>query len=30
MAGPEVTLILTPISFAMIFARVVFPSPGGP
>jgi hypothetical protein len=30
MAGPEVILKLTPISFAIISARQVFPSPGGP
>ena len=30
IAGPDVILILTPISFAIIPARVVFPSPGGP
>ncbi|MNE79500.1 hypothetical protein D3C80_1759910 [compost metagenome] len=28
--GPEVLLIDTPISWAMILARVVLPSPGGP
>src|SRR5919201_3274859 len=30
IAGPEVTLIWTPISFATTFANVVLPSPGGP
>ncbi len=30
MAGPEVTLILPPVSVAMMWARVVLPSPGGP
>jgi len=30
MAGPEVILKLTPISFAIISARQVLPSPGGP
>ena len=30
MAGPDVTRIFTPISFAIMFERVVFPSPGGP
>ncbi len=29
-AGADVILISTPHSFAIIFARVVFPSPGGP
>jgi len=29
-AGPEVALIFAFISFATTFARVVFPSPGGP
>ena len=28
--GPEVVLILTPSSFATIFAKVVLPKPGGP
>src|SRR5574341_524724 len=28
--GPEVDLMLTPISWAMMFASVVLPSPGGP
>ena len=28
--GPEVDLIDTPISWAMILARVVLPKPGGP
>ena len=30
IAGPEVVLIFTSISFAMIFESVVFPNPGGP
>ena len=30
MAGPEVVFILTSISLAIIFAKVVLPSPGGP
>jgi hypothetical protein len=30
IAGPEVILKLTPISFAIISARQVLPSPGGP
>jgi len=30
MAGPDVVLILTPTSVAMIWARQVLPSPGGP
>ena len=30
MAGPEVILMLTPISLAITCARVVLPSPGGP
>jgi len=30
IAGPDVIFILLPISFAIIVARVVFPSPGGP
>jgi len=30
MAGAEVGVNATPISFAIIFASVVFPSPGGP
>ena len=30
MAGPLVTLIADPNSFAMMCASVVFPSPGGP
>ena len=30
IAGPEVTRMFTPISFATIPARVVLPSPGGP
>ena len=30
MAGPLVTLNWLPSSLAMIFAMVVFPSPGGP
>ena len=30
IAGPEVTLKFTPISWAIIPARVVFPKPGGP
>ena len=29
-AGPLVSLACTPISVAMIWARVVLPSPGGP
>jgi hypothetical protein len=29
-AGPEVVEMLTPISSAMMLARVVLPSPGGP
>ena len=28
--GPDVIFMLTPISLAIIFARVVFPKPGGP
>ena len=30
IAGPEVVLILTPTSAAMICARQVLPRPGGP
>ena len=30
IAGPDVVRMLTPISFAMMLASVVFPSPGGP
>jgi len=30
IAGPEVILKLTPSSFAIISARQVLPSPGGP
>ena len=30
IAGPEVTLKLTPISFAIISAKHVLPKPGGP
>ena len=30
IAGPDVIFILDFISFAIIFASVVFPSPGGP
>ena len=30
MAGPEVVFKLTPISTESMFARVVFPNPGGP
>ena len=30
IAGPDVIFMLTPISFAMMLASVVFPSPGGP
>ena len=30
MAGPEVTLMVEPISWAMMLARVVLPRPGGP
>ena len=30
MAGPDVTLMLTPISLAIMWARVVLPRPGGP
>ncbi len=30
ISGPDVTLIFTFSSFAIIFAKVVFPSPGGP
>ena len=30
MEGPDVILMSTPSSLAIIFARVVFPSPGGP
>jgi len=30
IAGPEVILKLTPSSFAIISARHVLPSPGGP
>ena len=30
MAGPDVVLNPAPISLAIIFERVVFPSPGGP
>ncbi len=30
IAGPEVALIFTPTSAAMIWASVVLPSPGGP
>ena len=30
IAGPDVILISTPSSFAIIFASVVFPRPGGP
>ena len=30
IAGPEVILISTPSSFAIIPASVVLPSPGGP
>jgi hypothetical protein len=30
MTGPEVTTKLVPMAFARIFARVVFPRPGGP
>ena len=29
-AGPEVTVNVPPVSLAMMCARVVFPSPGGP
>ena len=30
IAGPEVTFISVPLSFAITLANVVFPSPGGP
>jgi len=30
ITGPEVSFILTPISFATILDSVVFPKPGGP
>ena len=30
ITGPEVLFIFAPISEAIIFARVVFPRPGGP
>ena len=30
MAGPDVILTFTPISLAIILAKVVFPNPGGP
>src|ERR1700693_3226550 len=30
IAGPDVVRMLTPISFAMMFASVVLPRPGGP
>ena len=30
IAGPDVTLLSTPSSAAMICAKVVFPRPGGP
>ena len=30
IAGPEVIFMFEFISFEIIFARVVFPSPGGP
>ena len=30
IAGPEVILIFTPISDAIMAERVVFPRPGGP
>ena len=30
IAGPDVIFIFAPISFAIIFESVVFPSPGGP